>query len=277
MKRLAWTAAICALLAVALGGCPRPPDGNGNGGTLTTAEKAAVQLVVEQIVAAAAIFGTISPLGDPQLDLDELDPLGVFGECPRVSYASNADTAVMQFDYTDGGCRGASTAQQTVIGEVNIDIELDTGDADFAFTQVRIDGNAITAMLDVDLGEEADGTQLTGTCSLDTADVGEFAGRIDVRLSSDSEVAFADADVEVSDGETTYDVDLTNVTVDPVGNVNFVPEGGSLTFTLEQSGSNVRVEVTFTSDSANSGTVRVEVGTASAVSYTIPGLVSTTD
>lgn len=69
---------VAALLG--LGGCPpRTGTGGNTGGeqtTLTDAQKTAVALVVKQLHAASAAFGTYSALADTKLDLDQLTALG---------------------------------------------------------------------------------------------------------------------------------------------------------------------------------------------------------
>ncbi len=260
---------IAALLALALviSGCPRSSSSsgdNGSGGSqeFTEALQDAVTLVVEQVVAAGGVFATLNPLTDSRLDLDTIAAIGGFGTCPEVDFAASSTAAALGFDF-DSGCTASATGAATVSGSVEVNASRQTGVAEIRFNNLQIDDRRVTGFIDALVQRATDGTALDGTVEVETADVGFLRGDLLIGLGDSGTLTLSATTVRVSDGTTTYDVELTAVMADPINNDNLVPKSGSIYFRRNS----IDVVITFSRRSAEDGIVQVAVATASAVNF----------
>ena len=278
MTRKALLASMIGLLLGALCGCPPPSDGGGDGNQpteLTASQKAAVELVAEQLAAAAAVFGTCTSLADTQLDLDSIASFVTFGTCPVVTFLASAESVLIQLEFGDEGCSGPATADQTVQGAVSLRVTRGTRAAVVEFDGLVVDGHAISGRIDIAIRKATGGVTLEGSCNITTDEVGTVTGDIALLVTAEGLITITQADVTTDDGSTFFQVALENVGIDPLSNGNFVPEGGTATFDMADAGSTagtITLVVTFAAQTPVDGTVEVTVGDAQPIEYQLPGI-----
>jgi hypothetical protein len=276
MCRTACLLVACAALFT-LGGCPPhttdPNTVDPNDIALTIEQQNAVQFVAQQLSAFGAVLGIDASLTSSQLNLDSIQSLGVFGTCPTVSFAAGSDTALIEFNFGTG-CSSSATGGQTVSGAADIDVDRGTRSAAVTFQNLAIGGHSITGTLAVTVtAATGGGVRLEGTVDVTTADIGHVTGSVTATITTGGVITISTGSLTVASGATSYAVTLANLVIDPVGNGNFVPEGGTATFSVPHEGAGPdTLVVTFTSQSPSTGVVRVQVGSAAAINYDVPGL-----
>jgi len=251
--------------ALGLGGCPSPTDPMV---VLTEEQKAAVKFVAEQLRAANAVFATLHPLSDPQMNLNTIGQIGVFGTCPRTSFVSNADSVVASIKF-DPACAANITANKTVGGELSIRITRATRAAAIEFKNLVVAGKAITGRIDATIQARTGGITATGTCLITTADVGTVSGTFTMQIDNTGKLTFTTAALTTVSGSTSQLVALTDVLYNPVTTASFLPTAGTAGFNV----GNDALLMTFATQTPTNGTVQVKVGTGTAGNYQIPDLV----
>ena len=269
MKRSFAFAAVAVAVSLSLCGCPAPQPSNNE---LTAAQQAAVNSVVGQLDAFSAVLGTFAPLGNSQLNLDNIGVIGSFGTCPQVSFVRSETTAIININF-GAGCSGPATAGKTVSGALNVNVTRQSRSAVFQFVSLTVDGHSISGTASATLAPTADGVTLTGTCDITTG-AGEVSGNFTAHITSTGVLTLDAQNLLFASAAATYQVTLASVVIDPTGNGNFVPESGSASVTVpnESGAGTVTLTITFSSQTPVNGTVQVTVGSGRAITYQIPGV-----
>lgn len=265
--RASWLAAALCGMVLGGGGCPTAPAVPGG---LSATQAAATEAVAAQIAATGRVAVTWTALTEEALDPDDIAPIGQFGSCPAVVFVASAPTAAIQFDFGTGCTAGA----QTVAGALELRVTRTSRTLDVTFDEFRVAERAVTGAVSVALSRLGDSVTLAGEFDLATAGVGALDGSGDVTITRAGVVSInsADATVTAADG-TAYRVVLDGCVIDPATHGNFIPQAGTATFELPTDGAGpdlVTVVVRFDADSPSTGVVRVQVGTAPAVDFTLP-------
>ncbi|MBU0639983.1 MAG: hypothetical protein KKB50_14035 [Planctomycetes bacterium] len=275
MQRSRIKALMVVMVAVGIiGGCPTTPDpGGGGGGTtaLTDTQKAAVNAVFQQFEALAASFASFVPLVDDRLDIATLSGLNGLGTtCPAISYVAVNDTPLINFNFgypPPASCSADGTAGLTFTGGTDIRPNKTSGATTIEYLNLTIAGKAVTGKLALTLARDASGITLTGQIdeAITTDGTGSVTGSLTIQIATDGQITVTTGALTLNDGTTSYDVTLSNVVIDPVGNASFVPESG--TVTLDMGGT--AVAITFGAQSPTDGGVEVSVAGGTAVAHQV--------
>ncbi len=268
----------CALCAALTGCPPRPGNQNANDNvspSLTAAQQQAIQTGMTQIEALFEIFSTLNAFADPRLALDTLGPIESFGECPVVSYVTDAArvNALIAVDF-GAGCSSLITANRVVSGLTTSRVNLTTRVGTIDFTTLVFDGGTIQGQLDpVTISSDPAGTNLAGTMSVNTAAVGALVGTFDVTLMQRGQMRINSAIFTVENGPPTQ-ITLTGVIADPSLTLNMVPVQGSAQVDIPSAtdAATEQALLTFTTETALNGTVQVQAADVPPTDFQVPGL-----
>ena len=87
-------------------------------------------------------------------------------------------------------------------------------------------------------------------------------------------ITIVNGDLTLTDeASLSYSVDIDGLLMAPLENGNFIPQAGTITFEIPNSGpgpATTTIVITFDETSPENGTVAVAVGDQAAVSYTLP-------
>ncbi len=272
--RSTWLGVATLALVLPLGGCP-PAQQNPGGQTvqLTAGQQAAVSAVVPQLDPFGAVLATLASLTDTQLDLDTINSFGLYGSCPQVTYISTAANVLIQLNFTTG-CSNPETAGRTVSGSVDITVARATRTATVAFTNLVVNGHAITGSASLTDQSVTGGIQLSGTVDFTSADVGRVTGTITAQFTTTGVITLQTGNLSIVSGQTTYTATPAGLVLAPQANRNFVPQAGTLSFDVpaESGSGTVTLTVTFVTQSPVDGTVSVQVGSTGTAQFQVPGV-----
>ncbi len=268
---------IVSLTFATLGCRGRQGDGGGDGnGTteLTAEQQAAVDAVVEQLEATAkAVGGLVDSFSGLDADGDV-----TAGECPVVTASFGEGVTNVTVDFGETGCTSDYYDNDTVSGSVALTLDRIARTVGVVFNNLSVDGATTSGTADFTLTRDGDRRTLAGTIDIATSGVGSVVGTLSVRIDvSALTIAVDEADLTVFDESTgdTYSVDVDGIVIDPLGNGNFIPESGTVTFEIPNDGpgpETITIVIEFDANSPVDGTVAVTVGEAEPVEYELPTL-----
>jgi hypothetical protein len=264
-------------------GCPQPGGGNENvndnenPSNLTDAQKQAIEKGMTEIESLVEVFSTLNAFADPRLALNTLGPLDIFGQCPIVSYLKGATgvNTLITLDF-GGGCSSLVTGNQAVSGLSAASVNLTTHVATIDFTTLVFAGKTVQGQLTpVTISDSAGEANLAGNMTVNVAGTGQFVGNFDVTLTNTGRITINSAVFTAENGPPSQ-ITLTAVIVDPTLTLNLVPFQGSAQFdTPSAAGTGVeQAVITFTTETAQNGTVQVQVTGSPSTEFQVPGLVS---
>lgn len=271
----------CLSLSLALLGCRGQGgigDGNDNGndnvgGELTAEQQLAVDAVVEQIEATAlAVAGVVD--GFASLDITSG---GTYGECPVVTAAIDGGVITATLAFPEG-CTNTYYGDVPVSGSIFLNFNVATRNLAITYDNFTVDGQTVTGsfILQLTRGDD-DGRILEGEIDLTTTGVGSAVGSatIQFNLISDTiNIVSADLTISGTDGDA-YFVDVDNLLMRPIANGNFIPESGTVTFGIPNTGpgpETITIVITYKGTTPENGVVDVTVGSAEPVEYELPGV-----
>ena len=266
---------VSALTAVALGlvftpGCNTAVES----ASLTAAQQGAINEVVAQMETMASGLGSFADLVNPQT-LATVDS-NSFGECPVVTVVRDGTDFAITFDYGDG-CTNDRYGN-LISGQVTATLSLGTLTASVTLVDVEVDSQGLSGSATVSLAGTNGVGMLEGEVDFTGASGGSISGSLQFTLSLDTGIiVVTEATLTVSPAgdDVTYVVTVSDVVIDPLSNGNFIPESGTIAFTVPNEGlgpDTVEIVVTFTAQSPADGTVQVSVAGTPAVAYQIPGV-----
>jgi hypothetical protein len=237
---------------------------------------AATDLVELELEAYARGLASFMDGLDPKADVDEGE-MAIYGSCPMATAGGGENGVVIILNYGDectndryGSAKLSGTATVTVLGQIWGAVVPD-------FT---IDGTTIVGGANCNrLADREAGATLQGNITFTSEGIGQGLGPATVSFDLDTSViTISEAEITlknttgVTDTPDTirYDVIFDNVVIDPVGNGNFTPQSGNVSFVGP--GDSGTIVVTYSSESPDSGVVEVTVGDAEAVDYVVTGL-----
>jgi len=266
-------AVVVSILAV-LPLCCR--NGGGGGTTpvdLTAEQQAAVDAVVTQVEAAAkAIAGVVDGFAGLDVTGD-----GTYGACPIVTTSRDGTVTSVTLEYPEG-CENSYYGATAASGTVALEYDLLSQALSVRFDNFSVDGHGVNGSFTLQLTRGGDGGRvLTGDIDLATADVGSAQGSatIQFNLLADT-LTIASAELTLTDaGGTPYAVSVDGVLMRPIANGNFVPEAGTVTFGIPNTGpgpATITLVVTYLETTPADGIVEVTIGSAAPVEYELPGV-----
>lgn len=274
--------AIAASMLLASGCRNRGGIGNGNGngngndngssGELTVEQEAAVNAVVEQLEATAkAVGGVVESFTGIDADGD-----GTFGDCPEVT-AEFAD-GITEVEVNFGEGAGCESDYYNNIASGSVALTLDTvaRDLEIVFNELTVDGVTTSGSASTSLTRDGQNNRtVAGSIDLTTSGVGTVQGELSIGINLAARTISVDqADLTVTDDDgNSYAVDVDGIFIDPIGNGNFIPQSGTITFEIpnEEAGPDtVTVVIEFDAQSPETGVVAVTVGSADPVDYELP-------
>ncbi len=237
--------------------------------TLTAEQQAAIDSVVEQVEAmAVSLAGVVD-----SFDGVEAEANTSFGECPVIDVSLLDGIATLTLTFPDG-CTNEYYGDAPVSG--GITVVFDTVALSFAVTFDDFVTNVGTVTGTMTLGFVREGVTvaLAGTIDIGISGVGSAQGDITVQFNADDStitVASASVTLDAEEGDS-FTVGIDGLVVDPIGNGNFVPESGSVSFDVPNDGAGpetIAIVVTFDENSPVDGTVSVSVGGSDPIDYQI--------
>ena len=259
LERVSVTAMMA--FAVVAGGC-RNRGGNDDGtpADLTAEQEAAVDAVVKQLEATAKAAGG---LVESYSGLDANGDASV-GECPVVTASFGDGVTEVTVDFGESGCESDYYDNDTVSGSVSLTLDRVTRSVEVVYNDLSVDGTTTTGSADLTLTREGNTRTLTGSINLTTTGVGSVSGDLSIVTNlTPRNITVNDADLSIIEEDSdAYAVDVEGIIIDPIGNGNFIPEAGTVTFDLPAAGPDddaITIVIEFDANSPVDGTVSVTV------------------
>lgn len=231
---------------------------NSNTITLSADQEAEIDANAALLNEASKFFSVYANLADPMLDFANLQQIGVVGNCPTVSYVSNATSGGFSLDFTADGCDSDSLAGLNASGSGGFTYDRNTEVATLSFDNLVIDAEAVTGTgTPVVTGNGTIGVTMNG--QFDILVGGKMiSGEVIVLLLVDGSVQINGTGLSIDDGSGAGAVsfDLNDVVVNGESNGSLRPESGSISYT---NADNQMVIVTFSTATVQDGTVMVEI------------------
>lgn len=243
----------------------------------------AVDLTVLAMVDVLTAADPLRSLFGAPLDFALMPQIGIAGECPAVAFVATEDSAAwalaIDFNYRHSPlnqsapaalCRDAADGSRELAGVLGL---------------LHRRGEALTELITENYAIDGAPTQLSGDCEITGADgtpivadgtvsisVGDShaSGAVRIEIANADSLAVGGSAVQVRNADFGVACDLVGLRVRPVVNGGFVPEAGSLGFTLSAGPTMV---VTFDALSVSSGIVQVSIDGADAQPHVVTGLV----
>jgi len=252
---------------IGVAGCgfrDRNPD------TLSPEVQQAIDDVVTQFTPATEAFAPMFAA----FDGIDLNGSGQIGTCPVVTTTLDADFFTITLDY-GAGCTNEYW-EDAASGSVYFEYDRNVQSVFLEYTDLVLRDHNITGTLDLQFASGEGFRTLTGSIDMTTAS-GSVSGSVDMRFGLLlNTITINSATLTLTDNDaTSRTITVDSLVIKPVSNGNFIPESGTMTFEVPNSGpgpETLTVVVTFTNRSPVDGTVSVSVGGAAAVSYQIPGV-----
>lgn len=249
----------------------------GNGGTdpgdLTAEQQAAIDAVAGQIDATAkAIAGVV----DGFVGLDVTGD-GTYGECPVVTTVVDGGIITATLEFADG-CVNNYYGTVPVSGSITLNYNTGTRNLAISYVDFTVDGRSVSGSFILQLTRGEDGGRvLEGSIDITTSGLGSAVGTVGIQfnLSADT-INIVNAHLTLSEtGGDVYAVSVSNVLMRPIANGNFVPESGTVTFEIPNTGpgsETITVVITYKGTTPDDGIVDVTIGSAEPVEYELPGV-----
>lgn len=274
-------------------------NGNGDGGNsggadltaIQNAANAAAERAVAQTETMLTAIGALYPLGLAELDFEIIAAtapvLVSSGSCPALAGAFSDTNGFVQLSYPFGGCISPSNGTANLTGSIRVDtddvsplpamITIDYGVEDNGITSdtFSVEGVAVEGSLTGTLTNIEGGVTLSGPLSLMLSNGASVSGNITVSLLDSGGLLILFSTLTLSDADGALSVTFNSLAADPLNDVTFVPEGGSLSFTVSAEGAQRLVTVGFSEASQSTGAVSVSVDGGAAATVVVPGLTLT--
>ncbi|MEK6798259.1 MAG: hypothetical protein AABZ12_04785 [Planctomycetota bacterium] len=254
---------------VAGSGCDRR-SGGATDVVLTEEQQAAVDAVVAQVEAAAKAVAGVAESFDG-LDADS-DLSG--GTCPTVTAVRGDGATTVTVDFPEG-CTNEYYGDAPVSGSVTLVLQLVSRAVSVAFNDFTTDEGTVAGTLALQLTGDASPRTLSGDVDITTSGVGSAVGTLEIQFDLVAgTITIVNGDLTLTDeASLSYSVDIDGLLMAPLENGNFIPQAGTITFEIPNSGpgpATTTIVITFDETSPENGTVAVAVGDQAAVSYTLP-------
>jgi len=260
MTRLRRTVAVACTALLLLGGCSQRSSG-----PMPAEAGDSIDAVTSAIQHVGAVLGSFSSLPEALAKL-ATNPLGVFGECPKISSRLTlTGGAAVGFDYGTG-CPGLPLAGKVLLG-------LDFGrlEGTVGFERFRALDREVQGDLAIKPVDKRFGQMRVRFNQLRVQDLGWVTGETALSLSPDGTIAMSDGQLKLRDvANFNGGVDVSDLAFNLLRNGNALPQAGQVKFVapLKMMGMNaVDATVRFDANTPKNGHVKVWVGPMGPYDY----------
>lgn len=263
-----------ASVLVTLTVCGCRGDGGGTvPDDLTPQQQAAINAVVVRVEATArAIAGIVDGFAGLDVTGDE-----THGTCPVVATVVSGGVITATLDFADG-CVNPYYGDVPAGGAITLNFNVATRNLAISYDEFTVDSRTVSGAFILQLTRAEDGGRvLDGDIDITTTGVGSSVGTASIQfnLLTDT-VHIVSADLTLSEiGGDAYAVSVAGLLMRPIANGNFVPESGTITFGIPNTGpgpATITIVITFKGTTPDDGIVDVTIGTADPVEYQLPGV-----
>lgn len=274
LQKLAWTSLLVTLATYGCRGQGNNGDGGGTDpGDLSAEQQTAITAVGAQIDATAkGIAGVVDGFAGLDVTGD-----GTYGSCPVVTAVVSGGVIATTLDFADG-CVNEYYGDVPASGGIALNFNVATRNLAISYDDFTVDGKSVSGAFILQLTRAEDGGRvLEGEIDITTTGVGSAVGTVSIQfnLLADT-INIVSADLTLSDtGGDSYAVHVANLLMRPIANGNFVPESGTMTFEIPNTGpgpETFTIVITYKGTSPDDGIVDVTIGSADPVEYGLPGV-----
>lgn len=277
MTRSLRLAAVALAVPLAAAGC----DLSGVINTaLTQAQEDLVNNALTQLQGMAGAAGATSDSADFSQPTSKTNSAATFGDCPVVTITLGGQAFSIGFDFGDA-CTSEEYPDVTMSGSIGGTIDFADRTLDVTMENFSAGGPAVSGTMGLDFTKASGSTVATFDAVVDLSTDG--AGSLDVtaQWTYDADTGLLTivvVDGSAQDGEaSSYDLDCSNLVMDPATHGNFVPQSGTMTLIVNEPtgplGTNEEntIVVTFDENSPVTGQVQVSVNGGGSFTHTLEG------